>query len=91
MNEEWKNETPEKKIERLELVKKCLEAEINMLRNNLQEEREKNKKLCGNFLLMRKVIDLMAEDIKNSFNVLFDEVRNVEYVKEYYFKKARGE
>lgn len=30
--EEWKNETPEKKIERLELVKDRLESEIKMLK-----------------------------------------------------------
>lgn len=41
----YENETPEKKIERLEIVKDMLDGELKLLRDELQQEKEKNKKL----------------------------------------------
>lgn len=91
MNEEWKNETSEKKIERLELVKDMLESEVKMLKEEINQEKEKNKKL-------EEVIDMMAEEILNlDIKMSKDRYDNAkvwdtkEGIKEYFLKKAKGE
>ena len=53
------------------------------LGDELIQEKEKNKKL-------EAVIDMMAEDISHTDLFPWDNI-NVEQVKQYYFKKARGE
>ena len=68
------------------------------LRDELQQEKERNKELIKIIKNVRqmhdtkcKIIDMMAEDIAKDDPIIVKLSNESKEAKEYYFKKARGE